>query len=100
MNDILKEIHVLSREHASNKKEAANELLDGTSFNFNMIEAFRQLSEGTIYGRRYARYILYKLDYIYGSSCEKKGSQKPISVEHILPQNPSPDSQWAMDFTE
>jgi hypothetical protein len=58
------------------------------------------LEENTIYGRRYARYILYKLDYLYGSKSEKKSSLTKISVEHILPQNPHEDSDWFDNFTE
>ncbi|MDD2639901.1 MAG: HNH endonuclease family protein [Arcobacteraceae bacterium] len=53
-----------------------------------------------IYGRRFARYVLYKLDYLYSSKDDKMNIPKTISVEHILPQNPKDGSQWKKDFTD
>jgi hypothetical protein len=55
--------------------------------------------EGAIYGRRFARYLLLKLDYLYQNP-NLKMNFETLSVEHILPQTPSPDSQWVKDFTE
>ena len=99
MNAILKKIEQVSKS-GNTTDEKINELLSSTEFDFNYKEFVLQLEENTIYGRRYARYILYKLDYLYGSKSEKKSSLTKISVEHILPQNPHEDSDWFDNFTE
>ena len=41
-------------------------LLTSNVFDFNKQEFFFQLEKAALYGRRYGRYILYKLDMIYG----------------------------------
>jgi uncharacterized protein with ParB-like and HNH nuclease domain len=56
--------------------------------------------QGNIYGRRAARYILLKLDLLYHGHTSKMEMPATISIEHILPQNPSDESQWKMDFTD
>lgn len=90
INNILREI-----ENSKNVSELFNSdvfEIDATS----LIE----ILNGDIYGRRYARYILYKLDFLYSGKDEKFSIPKTISVEHILPQNPKDDSQWINDFSE
>lgn len=67
-------------------------------FNFNR-SVFEREIQGDIYGRRFARYILLKLDYLYQNH-DQKMNFETLSVEHILPQTPSPDSQWVKDFTQ
>lgn len=52
-----------------------------------------------IYGKRFARYVLYKLDYLYGNT-DKINVPATITVEHIMPQNPKDDSIWKKDFTD
>lgn len=54
--------------------------------------------EGPIYGRRFTRYILLKLDYFYQNHDQHMHFEM-LSVEHVLPQNPSDGSQWVKDFT-
>ena len=54
---------------------------------------------GIIYGKRFTKYILYKLDYLYGGT-DKINVPNTITVEHILPQNPKNDSQWKIDFID
>lgn len=59
-----------------------------------------------MYGKRYARYILLKLDLLYLSNSTKFNPPSTISIEHILPQNPPNEadpqkqSQWRKDFTD
>ncbi|HPC89658.1 MAG TPA: DUF262 domain-containing HNH endonuclease family protein [Methanothrix sp.] len=55
--------------------------------------------DGPVYGRRFARYLLLKLDYIYTNHAQRMNFETP-SVEHILPQNPAANSQWLIDFDE
>lgn len=61
-----------------------------------LIEVF----EGQIYGRRAARYVLLKLDLLFHGHTTKLEMPETISIEHILPQSPSNESQWRMDFTD
>jgi len=62
-------------------------------------EAFYRNIEGPIYGRRFTRYVLLKLDYLFQNHDHRMHFER-LSVEHILPQNPSEDSQWVKDFTQ
>ncbi|MDP3443716.1 MAG: DUF262 domain-containing HNH endonuclease family protein [Ignavibacteria bacterium] len=52
-----------------------------------------------VYGRRFARYILLKYEYLLGDNTVQLSNYKTISVEHVLPQNPSDGSGWLRDFT-
>jgi len=90
INNILKAIE---------KSKNVPELFNSDVFEIDATGLIKILN-GDIYGRRYARYILYKLDFLYSSKDEKFSNPKTISVEHILPQNPKDDSQWIKDFSE
>ena len=59
--------------------------------------AFLRVLEGPVYGKRFARYILLKLDHYYQNH-DQKMHFETLSVEHILPQNPAENSQWVKDF--
>jgi len=98
MNAILKNIAEinLSKNSSSQKIDT---LLQSKVFDFNKVAFFRELDAGVVYGRRYARYILYKLDMIYGGPHVRLQPPKNMSVEHVLPQNPEDASQWCKDFT-
>jgi hypothetical protein len=54
---------------------------------------------GAVYGRRFTRYLLLKLDYIYNDHAHRMAFET-LSVEHILPQNPESASRWCHDFTD
>lgn len=62
-------------------------------------ENFMRTTDSAVYGRRFTRYLLLKLDYIYQPP-EHRISLESLSVEHVLPQNPSEGSQWRKDFTD
>lgn len=62
-------------------------------------DSFKRVVEGTVYGKRFARYILFKLDYLYHDHALRMHFET-LSVEHVLPQNPNAESQWLKDFTE
>jgi len=53
---------------------------------------------GRVYGRRIARYVLLKLDFLLQDHSHRM-SLETLSVEHVLPQNPAERSQWTRDFT-
>jgi len=62
-------------------------------------ESLVRIIDGPVYGRRFSRYMLLKLDYLYQNH-DQRMHFETLSVEHILPQNPKEDSQWAKDFTD
>jgi uncharacterized protein with ParB-like and HNH nuclease domain len=62
-------------------------------------DSFKRAIDSAVYGRRFTRYLLLKLDYLYHDDSHKM-SIEALSVEHILPQNPSEGSQWVQDFTD
>lgn len=74
------------------------DILKNEIFKINQNDFMNVLSDN-IYGRRFARYVLYKLDYLYGNS-DKINVPSVITAEHILPQTPKDDSQWKIDFTD
>ncbi len=62
-------------------------------------ESFVRSIEAAVYGRRFTRYLLLKLDYFFAGDSNPMAINQ-LSVEHILPQNPKGDSQWVQDFSE
>ena len=89
MNNVIKEI---------DSQDDYENVLTSKTLKVDSDKLFTELN-GKIYNRRFARYILLKLDYLYQDHSHKM-NHETISVEHILPQNPTPDSQWCIDFTE
>jgi len=63
------------------------------------IENFQRTVESAVYGRRFTRYILLKLDYYFHDHSHTMPLET-LSVEHILPQTPEDGSQWKTDFTD
>jgi hypothetical protein len=98
MNAILKKFDEVKALTGS-KQDQVEALLKSKVFDFDKAEFFNQLDTAAIYGRRFARYVLYKLDMIYGGKSVRLQPPKEISVEHILPQNPADSSQWCKDFS-
>lgn len=62
-------------------------------------DAFLRTVESAVYGRRFTRYLLLKLDFLYQDHSHRM-TLDTLSVEHILPQTPADDSQWVKDFSE
>jgi uncharacterized protein with ParB-like and HNH nuclease domain len=89
MNNIIKVI---------DSTDTTEDILKNEIFKINQNDFMNVLSDN-IYGRRFARYVLYKLDYLYGNS-DKINVPSIITAEHILPQTPKDDSQWKIDFTD
>lgn len=90
VNDILKVIEECDK---------AEDVLTSDVFDINFID-FERVLRGDIYGKRYAKYLLFKLDLLYLGNTTPMNPSSVSSIEHILPQNPSTNSQWAKDFTE
>ncbi|MEO5360833.1 MAG: DUF262 domain-containing HNH endonuclease family protein [Nitrospirota bacterium] len=88
MNKILKKIE---------ESLTPTDIFNSDVFSFDRV-AFCRNIEGKVYGRRWDKYVLLKLDFLIQSSKEKRGGYSKISIEHILPQSPDQDSQWCIDF--
>lgn len=93
MNKIMREIEKIDISNL-------NDFIDNSDvFDINK-RAYREVIDGNIYKRRFNRYLLLKLEYLMTDNTVHLSSYKTISVEHILPQNPSVNSQWRNDFTD
>jgi len=88
MNDVIKVI---------DSAKTMTDVFTAGCFEIDMASFLRNI-EGPVYERRFARYLLLKLDYYYQNH-DQKMHFETLSVEHILPQNPSDSSQWVKDFT-
>lgn len=101
MNTIIKKIEETAILEEISKDEKLNILFDDISFKFNSALFLSDLDVNTIYGRRFARYILRKVDFLLDAPLysERRSSYNEMSVEHILPQNPEENSKWSNDFT-
>ncbi len=78
--------------------ETSNDVLSNDSVFSIDKEGFNREINAAVYGRRFTRYLLLKLDYLYADHGQRM-SLEYLSVEHVLPQNPKSDSQWCKDFT-
>ena len=90
MNDVLKAIEAA---------KSPDEVLASQLFAFDS-KQLRLLLDGPLYGRRFARYVLLRLEYLLASHAAPLNLPDEISVEHILPQTPGKTSQWVNDFTD
>lgn len=92
MNKILKAI-----ELAKN----SNEVVENKElFEFDRERFFSEIN-GNIYGQRYCKYLLLKVEnYKMASDMVFISNYKNISVEHILPQSPKAESLWRKEFTD
>lgn len=91
MNKILKAIEI---------GENYNDILNNKNlFNFD-INNFKNIINGNIFGERYCKYLLLKIEYLsLDSEVAYIGNYKNISIEHVLPQNPKEDSEWKAKFS-
>ena len=90
MNDIIRRIE---------SANCSNEVFDALQkFDFDQ-NTFNQGIGASVYGRRFTRYLLLKLDFLYADHSNPM-SFSSLSVEHVLPRNPESDSKWCSDFTE
>ncbi|MEQ1841333.1 MAG: DUF262 domain-containing HNH endonuclease family protein, partial [Verrucomicrobiales bacterium] len=74
------------------------DLFADSCFDIDEVSFLRNV-ETSVYGRRFTRYLLIKLDYLFGDDSHRLAVES-LSVEHVLPQNPATDSQWCQDFTD
>ena len=91
MNNILKRIE---------ESENPDELLQNNKLFEVDNESLKETLNGDVYGRRFARYILLKYEYLQSENTVQLSNYKTISVEHVLPQNPDDSSEWNKDFSD
>lgn len=92
----MENVNAILREIEASQDSAV--LLQLKAFDINKND-FERVINGDIYGRSFAKYLLLKLDLIYRGSSTPMIPQAIASIEHILPRNPSADSQWVKDFS-
>lgn len=100
MNAILKRIDLVRGDSNLARQQQIEALLLSEVFDYNKNEFLTQLDNSAVYGRRFARYVVYKLDLIFGGKGNRLQPPKEISVEHVLPQNPEAGSEWCRHYTE
>lgn len=92
----MENVNAILREIEASQDSAV--LLQSKAFTISKSD-FERVINGDIYGRSFAKYLLLKLDLIYRGSSTPMIPQAIASIEHILPRNPSADSQWVKDFS-
>lgn len=90
MNEVISQIENL---------ENSNDLLGHNCLKIDE-KAILEFIQSDIYGKRPARYIILLVNYLDHSQETEFVIPNTISVEHILPQNPTNDSQWKKDFND
>jgi len=90
------------------KKDEFKKGIKSRTLNFNkkeeissiIVEKLNDNQFYTIYGGKLARYILLRIDMELWDLNAFSGYSGMITVEHILPQTPSKNSDWIKKFTE
>ncbi|MBA7608504.1 hypothetical protein ES703_15681 [subsurface metagenome] len=88
MNNIIKLI---------DEANSVDEVLNSHRFDFDD-KSLKNVLESSVYGKRFVKYLLLKLDYLYANH-DQRMHFETLSVEHILPQTPDQNSQWSQDFS-
>jgi uncharacterized protein with ParB-like and HNH nuclease domain len=91
MNKILKRIE---------KSDKPEDVLNDTDIFDIPIHDLKNSLSGDVYGKRFTKYVLLKYEYLIQDKSQFIGNYSVISVEHILPQTPSENSQWRKWFTD
>ena len=91
MNRILKKIE---------KSDNPEDVLKDTNIFETKIDDIKNSLTGGVYGIRFTKYVLLKYEYLIQDKSQFIGNYSVISVEHVLPQIPSEDSQWKKWFTD
>jgi hypothetical protein len=81
------------------KANTATDVLNSESLLYNK-ETLKLRLSSNIYGKLYCRYILVLANFLLSGNQAVINLPNLISIEHILPQNPSDSSEWVKNFTE
>ena len=76
------------------------EALSSPVYDVRTSDLIRVLATSSVYGRRFAKYLLLKLDLAWHGHTTRFSPPETITIEHILPQTPNDASQWVRDFDE
>ena len=98
MNRVTYAIDQVNQQTGLSQEQKIDQLLSHDVFNYEKLMFRRNLETEGIYSRRFARYLLFKLDALYASDDNHMQVPSQMSVEHILPQEPESGSQWCRDF--
>ena len=93
LNNIIKTIEIVNKENIDTLFEN-KELFDIDK------NIFRNNINGEVYGKKYTKSLLLKIEYLMSDNSVHLSNYKEISIEHVLPQNPLKKSHWRRDFTE
>ena len=93
LNNIIKTIEIVNKENIDTLFEN-KELFDIDK------NIFRNNINGEVYGKKYTKYLLLKIEYLMSDNSVHLSNYKEISIEHVLPQHPLKKSHWRRDFTE
>lgn len=93
LNNIIKKIDKIE------KSEIDDLLNDKELFEIDK-NIFRNHINGEVYGKKFTKYLLLKIEYLMSDNSAYISDYKEISIEHVLPQNPLKKSHWKRDFTD
>lgn len=79
--------------------DKAEDIICNDAFVYDKALTKKQL-DSPIYGKKYCRYLLLLLSVILSGNETPLSLPDIVSIEHILPQTPSADSKWVVDFDE
>jgi uncharacterized protein with ParB-like and HNH nuclease domain len=92
MCDILKDIEKFNNSNDVLYQDSLNKIDD--------INELRNRLSGAIYGKAFAKFILLKYEYLMMAQNVSISNYKSVSIEHVLPQNPKEESEWASIFND
>lgn len=82
------------------KNNDSQTVINSNALDFNK-EELLACFKSNIYGKRWAKYIMYKLEFLNLNNKDIAFAlPKTTSIEHVLPQTPSKESQWNKDFDD
>lgn len=91
MNELLQAIDYVERP---------DEILEDESLFKIDCDKLKSRLDQRLFGKAYDRYVLLKLEFLAKDHSAVFQSFKLCSIEHILPQNPKPHSDWYKKFTK
>ena len=75
------------------------DVIDDDVFEFDKSLTLLQM-DSPLYGKKYCRYLLLLVSVMLSGNETPLTLPEIVSIEHILPQTPSAESKWVIDFTE
>lgn len=79
--------------------DTADKLFSSAIFDIKFKD-LEPILQADVYRKRYSKHLMLKLDLLYHGNSTQFQLPTTVSIEHILPQNPPPNSQWLKDFSD